>query len=263
VVHTEHAFLYMEEMPRARHLLRAAAHIADTVVLVGAALRPYYTDRVGLPASRLRVVVNGVNTQRFRPVPPEQLRERRAAAGLPADGLVVGAVGRIAPEKNFPLLLRALAAVRARGVAATAVIVGDGGDRPALDALAGDLALGDGVRFLGWRTDVADIVGLFDALAVTSFSEALPLVVLEAMSAGVPVVSTAVGEIPRVLDGGDAGVLVPSDDTAALADAVARLAADPDARRALGAVGRARVEREYSLDAMVDAYVDLYGLPTA
>lgn len=262
VVHTEHAHIYLDEQPRARTLLRFAVRMADVVTLVGAALQPYYADVVGIPTSRLRVVVNGVDTARFRSVPPEQVRARRRAAGLPECGVLVGAVGRIAAVKNYPLLLRAVADARVDGVPVKAVVVGDGEDRASVEALAAELALGDGATFLGWRTDVADLVGLFDVLAVTSLSEALPLVVLEAMSAGVPVVSTAVGEIPRVLGEGEAGILVPLDDAPAFAAALRRLAGDAGVRQALGAAGRARIEREYSQDAMVDAYVGLYGLGT-
>jgi glycosyltransferase involved in cell wall biosynthesis len=263
VVHTEHARLYLDEQPRMRTLLRVASRMADSVALVGAALVPYYVDTVGIAAGRLRVVPNGVDTDRFAPIPPGALTSRRAAAGLPNSGLVVGAVGRLAHVKNYSLLLRAVASLRAQGVELSAVLVGDGEDREDLERLAAELGVHDAIHFLGWRTDVAELVGLFDVLAVTSFSEGLPLVVLEAMSAGVAVVSTNVGEIPRVLDEGRAGVLVPSDDALALAAALRRFALDGDGRRAFGRRARDRALAGYSMRAMVDAYSELYGLAPA
>ena len=260
VVHTEHARMYLDEEPHLRRVFRLAARIADVVALVGGALTSYYTDVVRVPARRLRVVPNGVDTGRFRPVPPGDMAERRRTAGLLEGAFLVGAVGRLAPVKNYELLLHAAARTRAAGTDLVVALIGDGEERERLERLADSLGLRPYVQFLGWRRDVADVVGLFDALAVTSHSEALPLVVLEAMSAGVPVVSTAVGEIPRVLQHGLAGTLVPPGDLEGFAGALQRIADDPEARRATAARARQRVEREYSLDAMVDAYVSLYGL---
>lgn len=270
LVHTEHAHIYLDEEPRVRPLLRWGAQLADVVTLVGAALLPYYVRTVGLPESRLRVVPNGIDTARFRPVPRGEVSARRHAAGLPEDQVLVGAVGRLAPEKNYALLVRALARARAAGAPVAVALVGDGEEREPLQRLVRELALDAHVTFLGWRSDVANLVGIFDVLAVTSTSEALPLVVLEAMSAGVPVLSTAVGEIPRVLAGGapdsdtpgDAGVgvLVPSGDLDAFARALVRLGGSEASRRAMGTRARARAVERYSHGAMVDAYLALYGL---
>lgn len=260
VVHTEHAFIYMDEEPRFRPLFRAASRMAHSVVLVGSALVPYYTGVVGVPEHRLSVIANGVDTRRFRPIDPAIVADRRDALGLPSRTLLAGAVGRLAPVKDYPLLLRAAAAARRAGIDVGVVLVGDGEERESLERLAGELGLVDHVWFMGWRTDVAAMVGLFDVLAVTSTSEALPLVILEAMSSAVPVVSTAVGEIPKVLEDGASGVLIPSGDVDALTAALTRLAADPATRRRIGARGRERIVRSYSLDAMVDAYLGLYGL---
>jgi glycosyltransferase involved in cell wall biosynthesis len=102
-----------------------------------------------------------------------------------------------------------------------------------------------------------------DVFALSSFSEGLPMAMLEAMSAGVPVVSTAVGDIPEVIRDGHSGRLVPSGDVAAMADAFARLREAPAVAAQLGAAGRATVLATYSRDAMVDAYCRAYGLPQA
>lgn len=260
VVHTEHASQYLDEEPSLRRQLRWAARTADTIVLVGTALVPYYAHTVGIPASRLSVVPNGIDTERFRPLSSDEVRTRRRAAGLPDEGFLVGAVGRLAAVKNYGLLLRAAALARAESVPLTIALVGDGEEREALGRLVRELDLDQQVSFLGWRSDVSELVGALDVLAVTSTSEALPLVVLEAMAAGVAVVSTEVGEIPRVLGDGVAGLLVPSGDAPALAGALIRLARDADLRREMGRAGRTRVCATYSHSVMTDRYLGLYGL---
>ena len=258
VVHTEHAHLYLEESPRARRQMRWAARVTDAVVLVGAALKTYYRQGVGIAEDRLHVVPNGIDTERFRPLSDADVAARRRATGLPTDTVLVGAVGRLAAVKNYGLLLRSAARARAAGTALTVAVVGDGEDRGDLERLACELGIAASITFLGWRSDVAELVGSFDMLAVTSTSEALPLVVLEAMSTGVPVVSTSVGEIPRVLGDGDAGLLIASGDEGALADALVRLAGDPALRASLGQRGRARAQEEYSQAVMVERYLALY-----
>lgn len=258
VVHTEHAYLYLEEVPRTRGQLRWAARLTDAVAVVGAALKSYYVQRVGIPAARVHVVPNGIDTERFRPSSGPAVNARRRAVGLPEDVLLVGAVGRLAAVKNYSMLLRAAARARDGGATLAVAFVGDGEERANLERLARELDIATVTTFMGWRSDVSDVVGAFDVLAVTSTSEALPLVVLEAMSAGVPVVSTAVGEIPRVLGDGEAGLLVPNGDEGSLADVLVRLASDPALRTSLGQGGRTRVCREYSHAVMVDRYLELY-----
>ena len=260
IVHTEHAHLYLEESPRARRQLRWAASTADAVALVGSALKSYYVRGVGIPEARLHTVPNGVDTERFRPLPGDEVRVRRRAAGLPEDVVLVGAVGRLAAVKNYGLLLRAAARARVAGTTLAVAFIGDGEERENLERLARELGVASATTFLGWRSDVAELVGTLDILAVTSTSEALPLVVLEAMSAGVAVISTAVGEIPRVLGEDESGILIRSGEEDELAGALVRLARDPELRTLLGRRGSARVHEEYSQATMVDRYLALYGL---
>ena len=259
VVHTEHAHAYLDEEPRFRPMLRWAAHMANAVALVGDALVPYFAQTVRIAPARLHVVPNGIDTNRFRPMSSEEVDARRRAAGLPQGRFLIGAVGRLAAVKNYGLLLRAAARARAAGGSIALALVGDGEERESLESLVQELGLQADTTFMGWRSDVAELVGTFDALAVTSTSEALPLVVLEAMGCGVPVVSTDVGEIPRVLDG-VAGLIVPSNDVEALAAALTRVAADERLRLTMGEHGRSRVCEAYSHSTMVDRYLALYGI---
>jgi glycosyltransferase involved in cell wall biosynthesis len=160
-------------------------------------------------------------------------------------------VGRLQPEKGVDVFLRAAALVSARVPSARFVVVGDGPLRGELEALAGRLGLEGRVEFLGYRPDARELLGGLDVLAVSSRSDGAPLVVLEALTAGVPVVGSAVGGIPDQIRHGREGLLVPPGDPHALADALAALVAEPARARAMGAAGRRRA-RDFSHSRMVD-----------
>jgi glycosyltransferase involved in cell wall biosynthesis len=137
------------------------------------------------------------------------------------------------------------------------VIIGEGDTRPQVEAAIGALPEPRWVVMTGRRMDVPKLVHAFDVFALSSKSEGLPLVVPEAMAAGLPIVATAVGGLPSVVDEGETGLLVPVDE-AALAAALARLERDRDKARAMGARAREVALDRYSHDRMVDAYLALY-----
>jgi glycosyltransferase involved in cell wall biosynthesis len=149
------------------------------------------------------------------------------------------------------------------------VIVGDGPDRSALERQAHDLHLRD-VEFLGNRSDVEALLEQSSVFVLCSTSEAMPMSVLEAMASGLPVVASAVGGIPELVVDGETGVLVPSGDPAALADAIAMFAESPDARARFGAAGQRRARERFSVVRFRQAHLDLYraeltrgGIPAA
>lgn len=185
---------------------------------------------------RTTVIRNGVS------LPPEPA----PGAGTPPR---IVSVGRLKEPKTFVTLVRALA--RLDPSTFTAAIVGDGPDLAAVEReLRGPVVL------LGERDDVPQELAAADVFVLSSASEGLPLSVLEAMAHGLPVVASAVGGVPELV--GDAGVLVPPHDEAALADALRDLLADAGRRRALGAAARERVEQAFSLDRMREQHVALY-----
>lgn len=171
------------------------------------------------------------------------------AAVAPRDRLVVAFVGRLMPVKAPGRFVEMARSVEG----ATFVVVGDGPLRPALELAAAGLD----VRFLGWRTDARELIAQADLLVVSSDSEGLSVAALEALSAGVPVVSTPVTGMAELLGAGG-GVVVPRFDASDLAAAVRALLADPAARARHGAAGRELIARRYGLDAMVDAYEALF-----
>ena len=198
---------------------------------------------VGLPPGGVRVAPNGV------PEPAHPL-----SAPVPPGRLVVGAVGRLDRQKGFDVLLRAVTDLPAVHV----VLVGDGPERTALERLAAELRLTERVSMLGWSDDASGYLRSFDVLAVPSRYEGLPLVLLEAMLAGVPVVATDVGGIPDAVEHERSALLVPPDDVAALAAALGRLTAEETLRRRLAAAAQQEGRRRFSLSGMVHSYEALY-----
>jgi colanic acid/amylovoran biosynthesis glycosyltransferase len=163
-------------------------------------------------------------------------------------------VGRLANVKGLPILLQAVARLRASYPGVKLTIAGDGPDRQRLLALAGELGILENVAFLGYQTQrqVRELLGQADAFVMASFAEGVPVVLMEAMAAGVPVVATRIAGIPELVEDGVSGFLVPPGDPKALADKVDQLLRDPALRVVFGARGREKVDREFDLAAEAD-----------
>jgi glycosyltransferase involved in cell wall biosynthesis len=197
---------------------------------------------VGLPRHS-RPIPNGIDVARA----VELAAAERAGTGKKRP--VVGMVARLDPIKDHATLLAAFAAIRRRRVDAELWLVGDGPRRAALEAMVGSLGIGADVAFLGTRTDVAELLGELDVCAFsTTRDEGFGIALAEAMAAGLPIVASDVPACREVLAGGEAGILVPPGDAAALAAALDRLLAYPEERAALGARARDRVSREYGIE---------------
>jgi sugar transferase (PEP-CTERM/EpsH1 system associated) len=255
VVFTKHGASFWEGGPAAR-LGRALVRRSHAVVAVSEDIAGPLREEGWTSPGRLRTILNGVDTDRFRPhLPPPALPD---ALGLRPEHRVIGTVARLSPEKDQATLLRAFAPVAQSIPVARLLIVGDGPERGALEALAAELELREHVIFAGERPDVARLLGAMDVFALPSLSEGTSLTLLEAMASGLPVVATAVGGTPEVVADGQTGFLVPPRDPAALAEALKQTLADQDAARRMGSAGRQTVLERYSLAAMVDAYTGLY-----
>jgi glycosyltransferase involved in cell wall biosynthesis len=214
----------------------------------------------GFPERRIEVVHNGIDAG-VRPS-REARAVVRADLGIPADALVVGTIGRLDPVKNFASLLDAHAAVRSQ-LHAHLVIVGDGPERPGLEALARSLDIAGSVHFVGFRSDARAILPACDLYVNSSTHEGISLTVLEAMAATLPVVATRVGGNPEVVMNGETGLLVPARSASHLALAIATLLDDPQRRRTMGEAARWRVKRYFTIERMVNRYLrgyERYGL---
>jgi glycosyltransferase involved in cell wall biosynthesis len=215
----------------------------------------------GVPGKKLCVVQNGVNVRRFKPAESAGRRSAiRGERGIPEGAVVVTMVAALRPEKNHEMFLRAAAKLVRSGNRFAFLLVGEGREAEKLQVLAGELSLGEAVRFMGRRSDVAEILAATDVAVLCSHPvvETFPLVVLEAMASGVPVVATDVGSIRDMLDSGSEGFIVPPGDVEALAGKILVLAGDSALRGEMGSRGRVRAGREFSEEEMVRRYGNLF-----
>ena len=256
LIHTEHSEDYLRTRSDYRRVLRALSRFTDTFVVVARAMESYYRDEVAISASRLRVISNGIDTTRFRPA--ENKAALRRAIGLPENATLIGTAGRLFVEKDYPSLLRASAPLLLAADDIKLVLFGDGPERSMLEALAQDLGISSKTIFTGWRTDLPQALAALDVFVLSSTREACPLVLLEAQACGVPVVSTRAGDAEHLIVDGETGILIPTRDTQALQQAIARLVRDRDLRDAWGYTARAHVKSKHDHADTVAQYADAY-----
>lgn len=204
--------------------------------------------KLGVPASRISYIPNGVDTERFHPAgkPPSERPP------------LILCVARLAEDKGHLTLLRAVAIVARQVPEVCLRLVGDGPQEAQLRMQVAALGLEDRVEFVPGSPDVREHYTAARIFALASVREGQPNVILEAMSCGLPVCATAVGGIPGLVDNGVTGLLSPSGHAEALAASLLRLLGDPPLGNALGRAGRARVERDFSFAAMVTAHEEVF-----
>ena len=252
VISALHSTGLPDRVERANRLL---SPWTDAFVALANSHAAYLAAHEGCPPAKIRVVRNGVDTRRFRPLPPSEAL--RAELRIPVGAPVATIVAALRPEKNHELFLRAAARVARRVPEAHFLIVGDGPQRPGLEAISRDLGLETVVRFAGTRGDVPEILALSDVFVLSSKMEASPVSILEAMACGKPIVAPRVGSIHESVVDGRHGWLVPPDDVEALAARVERLLIDRAAAAEMGVRARKEVLAKGSLDVMVGGYQDL------
>jgi glycosyltransferase involved in cell wall biosynthesis len=234
-------------------ILRRTRH----VTLVSESLRRFFLARTRMAPERTSVIHNGVDLVRFHPGRSASLR---AKLGIAADAVVIGALGNVRPAKAYDVLVRAAARLPAELPPWRVVIVGEG--TPAaleeLERQSQGLGIGDSVWFAGFREDPAEVLRNFDVFVLSSRSEGFSLATVQALATGLPVVATRSGGPEEILNGSEAGVLVPPDDPDALGGALAGLVADAGLRRQLGVRGPSWVRGRFDLEAMIAAYERLY-----
>jgi glycosyltransferase involved in cell wall biosynthesis len=252
-VHTKHGI--NPDRPRRRWLRRVASTLVDACVAVTPALAALARrDRECAPAL-LHVIPNGIDMARFAPQ-AEARRRIRASLGIPEKAWVVGTVGRLAPEKDQALLVEAMAPLL--DARRHLVIVGDGPERESLQKRVNATMRPGFVHLLGACSNVDEMLSAFDVFALTSKSEGLPLALLEAMATELPVVSSAVGGIPDIIDHGITGFLFRSGGKRSLTKQLVHLFASQPAAREVGARGRLAIAQKHSVERMTQSYDALY-----
>jgi glycosyltransferase involved in cell wall biosynthesis len=224
----------------------------DAFIAVAQRHARFLIDEIGLPAERVCVIPNGVDTDRFRRIVDR--RGIRAALRIPLAAPAVGIVAALRPEKNHSLFLKMAREVLLQIGDAHFLVVGDGPERTRLEKQSQALGLAERVHFCGMRHDIPAVLSALDLFVLTSHTEANPVSILEAMSVGLPVVATRVGSVEETVADGISGYLVPPGDTIRLAQCVARLLAEPVRAAELGHRGRQVVCADWSLDSMVRGY---------
>lgn len=221
----------------------------DAVVAVSRAMAERLSAR-GVSPQRLHTIPNAFDPDR----PRMERGEARRLLGVGEEDFVVGWVGRLSREKGGDVLLDSLPMLTA---GASAVIVGDGPERAALEEQARSLGIGDRVKWLGTVPDASRLFPGFDVFALSSRTEGIPIVLLEAMAARVPVVATRVGGVPDVVTGAEA-LLVPAEDPEGLAAALAAVREDATGAMQRVDAARGRLEREFSVGPWLSRYEALY-----
>lgn len=232
---------------------RFALRRLDAVVAVSPAMLAIKAV-ADLPAGRLRVIANGIDVT----PPAGEIEAAPRIVEYCTGRFTIGIVGRLSPEKGHATLLSAVHALRSAGRDMRVLIVGEGRLRGELEQLTDSLGLRDAVLFAGYCQNASAYLPLLRVCALPSRSEGLPMVLLEAMRAGVPVVASRVGGIPEAVVDGQSALLVSADDAQGLARALARLQDEPALAARLAAQARCRLERSFSSRVMAEQYLTAY-----
>ena len=241
-----------------RLLERFLARSSTALIAVSPQVRDDLVSLGVAPAEKFTVVRLGIELDERVAIDDAMRADARRVMGIPSGRFAVGWVGRMTGVKRTDDVVRAFAALRARGVDACLCIVGDGPDREQVERRAHELGVVRDCLFLGYQEDVARFFAVFDAFVLSSVNEGTPVVAIEALAAGRPVVATRVGGVPDVVSDGVDGFLVEPGDTEALAERLERLALDPELRREMGEAGRARMLPRYAVSRLIDDTDRLY-----
>ncbi len=260
LVHSEHGRSYSDL--RRQSLMRRMArrglyHVADSVFAISSEVREFYCGQTGFSAERMQIIPNGIDTRRIDEADAKGIR---AEFGIAPDDFVFGTVARLDLTKDTMMLARAFAAIALprQNPKLKLLIVGDGEQRARLEEFVAMLGLNRIVIFAGMRRDVPRLLRAMDVFALSSVSEGLPLTVLEAMAARLPVVATNVGALPELVEEGRTGFLVPIRHAAAMSDKFEAFLANRRLANILGEAARQKVVREFTMERMLRNYGEMY-----
>lgn len=260
ILFTEHGRHYPDERKPKRVLAnRWLIKPSDRVTAVGRFVKQALIDNEGISEGRIKVIYNGIDPDAFPPADAASRSRARRLIGVDDETPLVMQVARFHPVKDHETAVRGFAKTVKSIPSALLCLVGDGGEREAIETLCGELVIRENVRFLGVRDDVAQLIPGADVFMLSSLSEGVSVTLLEAMATGLPIVATDVGGNPEVVEHGTTGLLSPRGDHEALAANLVTLLQDPAQRQAFGRAGRARLLEIFTQDRMHRVYADLYG----
>ncbi|MFH5804419.1 glycosyltransferase family 4 protein [Alienimonas sp. DA493] len=268
IVHSVHGFAFPAAGRVKRAIFTAAERLAatrcDAVVCLNPADAATCTDELKLLAGKVRLLPNGVDPNQRKPLSEfERETIRREAFGVGPEDKVVGMVGRLWPQKDPLTFVDIICRLRdfgedRTGGPVTGVLIGDGNLRPQVEAAVREAGLNARFRLLGWREDAAKLIAAADVSCLPSRWEGLPLVILEALAAAVPVVASDISGNRDAIEPDGDGLLCPPGDAAAFAEAIRGLLVDDERRAAFGDVARARIREQFDVSDRVRRIVELY-----
>ena len=228
----------------------------DKIIGVGESVRQSLINVEGMPAGRVGVIYNGINLDEFAPVAGRN--DVRQSLGISDDEFVIIQVARLDPIKDHATALSALDRLRIRHPRVRLLLVGDGPQESEIRKIIDQRQLQNHVIQLGLRSDVANLLNAADAGLLTSHSEGIPLSLIEAMAVGMPIVATAVGGVPEIVESDVTGFLTQTGDSQAIAGALSRLCEDPLLCKRMSVLGRRRAESVFSQTRMDEEYRAAY-----
>lgn len=246
--------IYENKKPLHARMERWLMNRTDAVVASAGSVKDYYVAQVGADPAAVEVIYNAVDWAQLQATMSRQ--EFRASAGVPADAPAAAIIARLTEQKAHRVLFESMTDPRL--AALHLIVVGDGELRDDLRSRAASLGIAGRVHFLGARRDLGNILAASDIFAMPSFWEGLPLSMVLAMGAGLPVVASRVAGIPEVVRDHVSGLLVDAGDTTQLARALAALVQDPKLRSRLGAAAREFVLPRFGVDGYVASITALY-----
>ena len=246
--------VYENKRPLHARMERWLMKGTDAVVASAESVKTHYVKQIDADPSKVEVIYNAVDWAQLQTTMGRQ--EFRRSIGIPADAMTAGIIARLTEQKAHAVLFEAIA--RPELSSLHLVVVGDGELRNDLRALAESLGIWKRVHFLGARRDLGNILGAIDMFTMPSYWEGLPLSMVLAMGAGLPVVASRVAGIPEVVHDGSSGVLVDAGNSGQLAQALASLTADAALRQRLGEAARAFVIPRFGVDRYVQSVASLY-----
>lgn len=243
---------------RRRLAWRAAVPVADRIIATGRSHVEYVHRTVGVPRQKLVNILNGVDLGRF--TPPEDKAPYKRKLGFAPDTLLVGIVAALRPEKNHAMFVRTAQRLRSQFPQARFLLVGEGPERPSIEALIASLGVGNEVKLLGRRSDMPDVMSALDVITLCSkpVIETLPVCLVEADAMGLPAVSTRVGSVDDIVEEGVTGYLVEPGDEEAFAERIAALLLDGEKRKQFGAAAREQALARFDVHEMVRKYEKLF-----
>jgi glycosyltransferase involved in cell wall biosynthesis len=225
---------------------RIVSPLVTMRVAVSKDIRDIRVQSGDVPEDKITVITNCVET-------PENIRRNG-----PRKKVRIGTVGRLVPAKAYGTLITAFKRLKEVGLSTELIFVGDGGERSKLELMAQDLGIAEDITFTGFQADVNRFLANFDIFVLSSIREGIPVSMLEAMAMSVSVVATRVGGIPEVIEHNVDGLLVDSENTEMLSQALRRLVEDGLLRKRIGEAGRKKVTRLFSKEAICRQYENLY-----